>query len=98
MEKFYTLLFGLFKKPMGVLGIPFAYVSLYLGMIIVRQPNTSFVHGGGGLFIILSLGMIWAFLYFINSIYEKSFGGVGDILVFSVFMVGIILIFFPYSV
>jgi len=98
MEKFYTFLFRLFKKPMGLLGIPFAYVSLYLGLIIARQPDTSFVHGGGGLFIILYLGSIWAFLYFINSIYEKSFGSIGDILVFSIFIIGIILIYFPYSV
>ena len=83
---------------MGILGIPFAYVSLYLGVIIARQPDISFAHGGGGLFILLFLGMMWAFLFFVISIYEKSFGGVGDILVFSVFILGIILIYFPYSV
>ena len=92
------------------LGIPFAIVALYLGIRLsieqtlwtwergLQMVGFSLAHGAGILlYPLLLLGLLWAGIHIIISLYERSFGGWLGVSVLSAFLLGVGLMSIPYD-
>ncbi len=99
------------KIPLRVyLGIPFAIISLYLGIRLtieqtlwtwergLQMVGFSLAHGVGILlYPLLIMGVVWALVHVIISLYKRSFGGWPGITVLVLFLLGFGLMNIPYD-